>query len=362
MCLYTKRILNKRYLPTRKNWWTPPLCTDERLRYIDIECGKCYECKRKKAREWKIRNAEQLRETPKATFFTGTFTDERIEKIAKKYNIDKNEANEIATKEVRLFLERIRRKNKGKSIKHWIVTEKGHTNTRRIHIHGLFYAEDGMSVYRLNELLKNNWIAGYSYNGRYVNEKTINYIAKYLTKDDLDNKDFTGKVLVSPGLGRKYIERGKKINEFRKEETKEEYRFRNGMLAPLPKYYKNKIYTEEERELLWIYKQEKGYSFVMGEKILVTNEQDEKDLENIKEYYRERNKTIHFDNEKLWEQQKEERRIKGRIKYKKKWRIFKEEEEKKEKRAKERLEKDISEYSRLCGWAQSNSYTRILSP
>lgn len=48
MCLYTKRILNKRYLPTRKNWWTPPICTDERLRYIDIECGKCYECKRKK--------------------------------------------------------------------------------------------------------------------------------------------------------------------------------------------------------------------------------------------------------------------------------------------------------------------------
>ena len=84
MCLYTKRILNKRYLPTRKNWWTPPVCTDERLRYIDIECGKCYECKRKKAREWRIRNAEQLKETPTATFFTGTFTDERIETPIKK--------------------------------------------------------------------------------------------------------------------------------------------------------------------------------------------------------------------------------------------------------------------------------------
>ena len=93
MCLYTKRILNKRYLPTRKNWWTPPICTDERLRYIDIECGKCYECKRKKAREWRIRNAEQLKETPTATFFTGTFTDERIEKLSKKYNIPKEEGN-----------------------------------------------------------------------------------------------------------------------------------------------------------------------------------------------------------------------------------------------------------------------------
>ena len=82
--------------------------------------------------------AEQLKETPTAVFFTGTFTDERIEKISKKYGIEKENANEIATKETRLFLERIRRVL-GKSIKHWIVTEKGHTNTRRIHIHGIFF-------------------------------------------------------------------------------------------------------------------------------------------------------------------------------------------------------------------------------
>ena len=25
-------------------------------------------------------------------------------------------------------------------MKHWCVTEKGHTNTRRIHLHGIFYA------------------------------------------------------------------------------------------------------------------------------------------------------------------------------------------------------------------------------
>lgn len=358
MCLYTKRILNKRYLPTRKNWWTPPICTDERLRYIDIECGKCYECKRKKAREWRIRNAEQLKETPTATFFTGTLTDERIEKLSKKYNIPKEEANEIATKEVRLFLERIRRINGGKSIKHWIVTEKGHTNTRRIHIHGIFYAENGMSKYRLNKLLNDNWIAGYSYNGKYVNERTINYIAKYLTKDDLDNKDFEGKILASPGLGKKYIERAKTINRFRYKETTEEYRFRNGVLAPMPKYYRNKLYTENERELLWIYKQEKGYAFVMGEKIPVRNEEDLKDLENIKQFYRERNKDVHHDNEKLWEWNKNKRRLQGKLDYKIKAAKYKEEEQKKEIRAAIKLENDISEYSKLYGqWHNHTVYT-----
>ena len=148
MCLYTKKILNKRFVPTRKNGYNPPICHDERLRYIDIECGHCYECKRKKARNWRIRMAEQLRETPTAVFFTGTFTDQRTEKISRKYGIDKENANEIATKETRLFLERIRRVL-GKSVEHWIVTEKGHTNTRRIHIHGIFFAQEGMSQQNL---------------------------------------------------------------------------------------------------------------------------------------------------------------------------------------------------------------------
>jgi hypothetical protein len=66
-----------------------------------------------------------------------------------------------------------------------------------------------MTKWQLNKLLRDNWIAGYSYYGSYVNEKTINYVSKYLTKDDLDNKDFTGKILVSPGLGKNYVNRMK---------------------------------------------------------------------------------------------------------------------------------------------------------
>ena len=89
--------------------------------------------------------------------------------------------NEIITKIHRLFLERIR-KQTGKSVKHWCVTEKGHTNTRRIHLHGLFYAREGQTKWQLTKLLYENWIDGYKYYGSYVNEKTINYVSKYMTK------------------------------------------------------------------------------------------------------------------------------------------------------------------------------------
>ena len=89
-------------------------------------------------------------------------------------------------------------------MKHWCVTEKGHTNTRRIHIHGIFWAKNKAS---LSYLLKKLWTAGYSYQGTYVNDRTVNYIVKYMTKTDLDNPTFKGIVLASPGIGKKYMER-----------------------------------------------------------------------------------------------------------------------------------------------------------
>ena len=113
MCYFTKKVLNKRFLPNRKNGWNPPTCTDERFRYVEVECGHCFECRKKKRREWRIRNYEQLKETPHAVFFTGTVSPQRYEYICKKYRFknDGSQDNEIITKIHRLFLERIRKRN-----------------------------------------------------------------------------------------------------------------------------------------------------------------------------------------------------------------------------------------------------------
>lgn len=42
-----------------------------------------------------------------------------------------------------------------------------------------------------------------------------------------------------------------------------------------------KLYTEEERENLWIQKQEEGYKFIMGEKHKVENPKDEEEWEKL---------------------------------------------------------------------------------
>ena len=66
-------------------------------------------------------------------FFTGTVSPQRYEYVCKRdgFKNDGSQDNEIITKIHRLFLKRIREQT-GKSVKHWCVTEKGHTNTRRM--------------------------------------------------------------------------------------------------------------------------------------------------------------------------------------------------------------------------------------
>ena len=44
-------------------------------------------------------------------------------------------------------------------------------------------------------------------------------------------------------------------------------KYKNGAKINLPIYYRNKIYTEEERELLWLHKLDKGEQYIGGVKI-----------------------------------------------------------------------------------------------
>ena len=138
MCLYTKYILNKKYMYTKKNQGNVPKCKDERLRYVPAKCGKCIECRKEKARNWRIRLAEELKKSPNALFITLTFNEENYQQLAwelfkkSKENLNYTEQNEMCKTAVRRWLERIRKKTK-RSIKHWLVTEKGE-DYGRIHL------------------------------------------------------------------------------------------------------------------------------------------------------------------------------------------------------------------------------------
>lgn len=300
MCLYPKLIKNPKYRPTKKNGYRPPKCTDERLLYIPASCGYCIECRRQKANQWLTRIAEEQRGHKNALFVTLTISPENYEKIGQ--NTLSN--NDIMTIAVRRWLERIR-KETGKSVKHWIVTELG-GEFGRVHLHGILWDTS-------RELIEKTWNYGFTYIGDYVNESTVNYIVKYMTKIDEKHKDYIPKVLCSAGIGNNYTQREDyKRNAYKEnEETNETYRLRDGRRVALPYYYRNKRYSEEEREKLWIQKIEKGVTWVDKEKCIIGSEEYYKLLDRAREKYKE---LTHCD-ETTWDEIKYKKRLEKQRRY-----------------------------------------------
>lgn len=293
MCLYPKLIVNPKYKKNKKNRGIIPPVFDERIRYVPIGCQSCVECRKQKARNWQVRLLEDLKEHKNGKFITLTFTNESYRDLAK--GINKYEGydldNQIATLAVRKFLERWRKTHK-KSLRHWLVTELGHNGTENIHLHGIIWTDVNL------EIVQKHWGYGYMWKGNmkkgklenYVNERTVNYIIKYITKIDNDHKLYKSCILTSAGIGSHYTKNlfgDSKRNTYNGTDTKEYYRTRSGHKIALPIYYRNKIYTDEEREKLWINKLDKNERWICGERVDIAKN----DIEYYKllEWYRRLN-------------------------------------------------------------------------
>ena len=123
----------------------------------------------------------------------------------------------------------------------------------------------------------------------WVNEQTINYITKYVTKIDEKHKYYKSIILTSPGIGKQYMQRpDADRNKYNGTKTKQTYKNRQGFELALPKYYRNQIYSESERENLWREMLDKEERYVMGRKIDVSK--NEKEYIAVREEARELNR------------------------------------------------------------------------
>lgn len=299
MCLYPTYIKNPKYKPNKKNKGKPPVCIDRRLLYIPTKCGCCIECRKEKQREWRVRLEEELRSNF-GYFTTLTISPEGIKEIEEKTNLKWEEnPNEIATKGLRLFLERVR-KDTGKSIKHWCVTELGEKKDR-IHLHGIFFGQKSA------ELIRKHWKYGFVFIGNYCNSRSVNYMTKYMLKVDIKHPLFKQIVLASAGIGSGYMDRLDYLWQKQNYKNIEvaTYTFRNGTKMAMPKYYKNKIFTEKEREKMWINNLNRGLIWIYGEKVKAD---DWKTIDNLRQYWQEYGRNVMGDNPIAWNAMKERRK------------------------------------------------------
>ena len=299
MCLYPTFIRNPKYKPNKKNKGKPPVCRDRRLYYIPTKCGCCIECRKEKQREWRVRLDEELR-TRVGYFTTLTISPESIKNLEIDTGLNwKENPNEIATRALRLFLERVR-KDTGKSIRHWCVTELGEEGDR-IHLHGIFFGQKSA------ELVRKHWKYGFVFIGSYCNSRSVNYMTKYMLKVDIKHPTFKQIVLASKGIGDGYFDRLDYL--WQKQNYKNidvaTYTFRNGTKMSMPKYYKNKLFTDKEREKMWINNLNRGLLWIFGEKVKAD---DWKTIDNLRRYWQEYGREVMGDNPVAWNAMRERRK------------------------------------------------------
>lgn len=208
---------------------------------------------------------------------TLTFDEENLNELEKRFGKGENGAEEIAKETTKKMRERFR-KHKKKSLRHWIVTEMGHKGTKRIHLHGIIFVEkeEGRAIretgcYNRNWQRKANevkgslryyWKYGDVWIGDYCNIQTASYITKYMLKPDRERPGFMPRLLVSPGIGAAYVEKNREYHKFRGQETITEMRLTDGKKVGLPKYYRSKLWTDEEREKLRIIRLDKNVGYI----------------------------------------------------------------------------------------------------
>lgn len=310
MCLYPKLIINRKYTANKKNGGNIPPLPDPRVKYVPIGCQECIECRKQKARSWQARLLEDIRENKNGKFITLTFSNESIKKIYEEIEdgLIEDIDNRIATYAVRHFLERWRKEYK-KSLRHWLVTELGHNGTENIHIHGIVWTDEPLTK------VEKHWQYGFVWKGKeqngqiinYVNEKTINYIVKYIHKQDERHTTFKSKILTSSAIGANYLKRqDHHKNTFQGRNTNETYRTRTGHKINLPIYWRNKIYSEQEREKLWLNRLDKQERWVRGERIDISK--GEQTYLKVLKWHQEINKQLGYgDGTKSWDKEQYER-------------------------------------------------------
>lgn len=204
--------------------------------YKKVPCGHCLVCKSNYRNEWTIRINEEMKIAESAYFVTLTYHPDKIPY--------KDETPTLLKKDVQDFHKRLRRfqsSHSDQKIRFYSVGEYG-TETHRPHYHSIYFNLTENTANAIEEIWQNGQIVI-----AIANEATIHYVTKYLIdKTNYPEEALRPFTLMSrnPGIGNNYISRTRKYHKA----TQIPYHTNGDIISNLPRYYKNKIFTEEEKK------------------------------------------------------------------------------------------------------------------
>ena len=198
---------------------------------MHLPCGKCYECRARRVSGWSHRLHIEALNSHSCHWITLTYADPEPASVSKR--------------DLQLFFKALRKTTTNK-IKYYAVAEYG-TETQRPHYHIVLFNAHEIGI-------NASWQKGHVYFGK-VELASIGYTLKYLTKEDPHehiNREQPFQ-LMSKGLGKAYLT--PQMINYHKNDMVNRFciKLKDGKTIPMPRYYKDKIYTKSQRKAIGQY-------------------------------------------------------------------------------------------------------------
>lgn len=210
--------------------------------YVNVPCGKCPECRRRRVSAWSFRLMQEEKRSTSAHFITLTYDTSHVP-------ISKLGFMSLSYDDAQLFFKRLRKRVSSHSpnvrIKYYLAGEYG-GKTNRPHYHAIIFNVDDIFD------IEKSWKMGTTHYGT-VSGASIGYTLKYLDKPrrfpmHKNDDRLPERALISKGLGAGYLT--KEMLDWHKADLTERMHMVTiqGQKISMPRYYKDKIYSEDERE------------------------------------------------------------------------------------------------------------------
>lgn len=167
--------------------------------YIDVPCGHCEECLSKSRTQWFIRNYFEWLDIKNANGFalmyTLTYNEDCVPTVQLNNKGCMIKYRVFSKRDVQLFMKRLRKNLKKRgfdyhTVRYFLCSEYGGI-THRPHYHAIFYVKD-VPEYIFRSAVKQSWTYGFvkaSESGVINSPAGIDYVCKYVTKDDVFYKE-----------------------------------------------------------------------------------------------------------------------------------------------------------------------------
>lgn len=221
---------------------------------IPVPCGKCPTCLARRASAWSFRLMKEGRNAHSSHFVTLTYNTDYVP-------ISPNGFMTLRRSDVQKFMKRLRKWTPDVKIKYYAAGEYG-TKNWRPHYHLILFNSEPEHIVRAwmtdkdnkgNPLPKPVPLGDVHFGT--VTGASIGYTLKYMTKpgripmhqnDDREPE----KSLMSKGLGMEYLTPQMIAWHKADLENRMYMVIEGGKKISMPRYYKDKIYTDEERDLI----------------------------------------------------------------------------------------------------------------